>query len=45
MLHGNQQDNMKAVVDEIDSVDHTKNFIVSPGCDMPFDTPIENTIA
>ena len=45
MLHGNQQDNMKSVVDEIDSIDPTKNFILSPGCDMPYDTPIENTIA
>ena len=44
MLHGTQEDNMKGVIDLIDSVDH-HNFIVSPGCDMPYDTPIENTIA
>ncbi len=44
MLHGTQQDNMKSVIDLIDSVDH-KNFIVSPGCDMPYATPIENTVA
>ncbi|MFP4408668.1 MAG: uroporphyrinogen decarboxylase family protein [Spirochaetaceae bacterium] len=44
MLFGNQQDNMKVVIDELDSVDH-HNLIVSPGCDMPYDTPIENTVA
>lgn len=44
MLHGTQEDNMKAVIDLIDSLDH-HNLIVSPGCDMPYDTPIENTIA
>ncbi|SHJ42652.1 methylamine-specific methylcobalamin:coenzyme M methyltransferase [Dethiosulfatibacter aminovorans DSM 17477] len=44
MLFGNQQDNMKYVVDMIDSMDH-HNLIVAPGCDMPYDVPIENTIA
>lgn len=44
MLFGNQQDNMKFVVDMIDSVDQ-KNLVVAPGCDMPYDIPIENTIA
>ena len=44
MLFGTQQDNMKSVVDQIDSVSR-KNLVVSPGCDMPFDVPIENTIA
>ena len=44
MLFGTQQDNMKAVIDLLDSLDH-KNLIISPGCDMPYDTPIENTIA
>jgi uroporphyrinogen decarboxylase len=44
MLFGNQQDNMKVVIDELDAVDHA-NLIVSPGCDMPYDVPIENTIA
>jgi uroporphyrinogen decarboxylase len=44
MLFGNQQDNMKFVVDMIDSVDR-HNLIVSPGCDMPYAIPIENTIA
>ena len=34
MLHGTQEDNMKGVIDLIDSVDH-HNLIVSPGCDMP----------
>jgi len=44
MLFGNQQDNMKYVIDMVDSVDR-RNLIVSPGCDMPYHTPIENTIA
>lgn len=44
MLHGNQQDNRKCVIELIDSVDH-HNLIVSPGCDMPFETPVENTVA
>ncbi|RJQ42269.1 MAG: uroporphyrinogen decarboxylase [Anaerolineaceae bacterium] len=44
MLLGNQQDNMKYVVDLLDSVDH-HNLIISPGCDMPYAVPIENTIA
>lgn len=44
MLFGSQQDNMKCVIDLLDSVEH-RNLIVSPGCDMPYDIPIENTIA
>ncbi len=43
MLLGSQQDNMKFVVDFLDSIDH-QNFILSPGCDMPYDTPIENVV-
>lgn len=45
MLHGSQTDNMKAVIDIIESVDDKNNLIVSPGCDMPYDTPIDNVIA
>lgn len=44
MLYGNQLDNMKYVVDILDKINHT-NTIISPGCDMPYDVPIENTIA
>ncbi|MCE5187672.1 MAG: uroporphyrinogen decarboxylase family protein [Eubacteriales bacterium] len=44
MLFGNQQDNMKFVVDMVGSVAR-KNLIVSPGCDMPYDVPLENVIA
>ncbi len=44
MLHGTQEANMKAVVDIIEKCG-TNNIVVSPGCDMPYDTPIENTIA
>jgi uroporphyrinogen decarboxylase len=43
MLFGNQQDNMKVVIDELDAVSH-HNLVVSPGCDMPYDTPVENTV-
>ena len=43
MLNGTQQDNMKYVVDLMHSVNH-HNLIISPGCDMPYATPVENTI-
>lgn len=45
MLHGSQNDNRKAVIDIIDNVDNKERLIIAPGCDMPFDTPIENVIA
>ena len=45
MLHGTQEDNIKSVIDLLDSVKDKRNFIVSPGCDMPYATPRENTIA
>jgi len=44
MLLGNQQDNMKYVIDLLDTVS-TENLILSPGCDMPYDVPPENVIA
>lgn len=44
MLFGSQESNMKCVVEELDSVD-SHNLIVSPGCDMPYDIPVENAIA
>ncbi len=44
MLHGTQQDNMKYTVELIDKLTH-KNLIIAPGCDMPYDVPVENTIA
>lgn len=44
MLLGNQQDNMKFAVDLLDAVPDKKNFILSPGCDMPYDVPVENCI-
>jgi uroporphyrinogen decarboxylase len=34
---------MKFVVDTLGSID-THNWILAPGCDMPYDTPIENTV-
>lgn len=44
MLHGTQQDNMKFVIDLLDSMEDKRNFILSPGCDMPYAVPVENTI-
>jgi len=44
MLFGNQMDNMKFVVDMLNKVD-SRNLIVAPGCDMPYDLPKENVIA
>ncbi|NLG26055.1 MAG: uroporphyrinogen decarboxylase [Clostridiales bacterium] len=44
MLHGTQQDNMKCVIDELDSLPNRKNLVMAPGCDMPYDVPIENAI-
>ncbi len=43
MLLGNQQDNMKFVVDLLDKID-PRNFILAPGCDMPYDVPTENVV-
>lgn len=45
MLHGNQQDNIKCVLDLLDSIEDKHNLIISPGCDMPYAVPRENTIA
>ncbi len=45
MLFGNQQDNMKCVIDLFDSIEDHTNLLLSPGCDMPYDVPVENTIA
>lgn len=44
MLLGNQQDNMKFAVDLLDKIPVHKNFILAPGCDMPYATPVENVI-
>lgn len=44
MLLGNQQDNMKFAVDLLDSVKDKTNFILAPGCDMPYAVPVENCI-
>lgn len=43
MLLGTQQDNMKFVLDMIDAYS-PQNLILAPGCDMPYDVPIENVI-
>lgn len=44
MLLGNQLDNMKCAIDILDSIKDKKNYILAPGCDMPYDVPVENTI-
>ncbi len=44
MLHGNQLDNMKYALELIDSLPSKGNFVLAPGCDMPYDVPIDNTI-
>ena len=43
MLFGTQQDNMKYTLEMLDTLDH-HNLIIAPGCDMPYDIPIENTV-
>ncbi|MCX7771898.1 MAG: uroporphyrinogen decarboxylase family protein [Clostridia bacterium] len=43
MLHGTQQENMKYVVNLLDELSH-ENFIIAPGCDMPFSVPAVNAI-
>lgn len=50
MLFGTQQANMKYTVDLIDGVTNAgmnvhKNFIIAPGCDMPYDIPPQNAVA
>jgi uroporphyrinogen decarboxylase len=45
MLHGTQQDNMKYVIDLLDQIGDKRNLIIAPGCDMPFNVPVENGIA
>ncbi|SKC77095.1 uroporphyrinogen decarboxylase family protein [Maledivibacter halophilus] len=44
MLNGNQMDNMKFVVDLLDNMEDKSGFILAPGCDMPYATPIDNAI-
>lgn len=44
MLHGSQQDNMKFTIDLLDQLEDKRNFILAPGCDMPYQIPVENVI-
>jgi uroporphyrinogen decarboxylase len=49
MLLGSQMDNMKYVVDLLGKLSDPgftspNNFILSPGCDMPYDVPPENAV-
>jgi uroporphyrinogen decarboxylase len=43
MLLGSQLDNIQFIIEFLENIDH-KNLIISPGCDMPYDTPIENVV-
>ncbi len=43
MLLGTQQDNQKYAIDLIEKIGDV-NFILAPGCDMPYDVPKENII-
>lgn len=43
LLLGNQQDNQKFTIDLIEKFGQ-KNFILAPGCDLPYDVPQENLI-
>lgn len=43
MLLGTQQDNQKAAIELMDKLGK-KNFILAPGCDVPFDAPAANLI-
>jgi uroporphyrinogen decarboxylase len=43
MLLGTQQDNQNYAIDLIEKLGK-KNFILAPGCDMPYDVPPENII-
>ncbi|MBN2151631.1 MAG: uroporphyrinogen decarboxylase [Candidatus Lokiarchaeota archaeon] len=43
LLYGTQQDNMKYVIDQLDALG-TRNLVVAPGCDMPYDVPPENVV-
>lgn len=43
LLLGTQQECMQYVIDLLDSLDH-HNLIVSPGCDLPYATPVDNLI-
>lgn len=43
MLLGNQKDNQKAALEKIDAMG-LQNFILAPGCDIPFDVPPANVI-
>ncbi|MFD3158083.1 uroporphyrinogen decarboxylase family protein [Haloimpatiens sp. FM7330] len=42
MLFGSPLENVQEAKKEIEIASNEPGFILSPGCDMPFDTPIEN---
>lgn len=48
MLFGTQRDNIKYILDLIDAIfpgdTLPRNLIISPGCDMPYDVPVDNVV-
>ncbi len=44
LMNSSINDNQKYVIDLIETIGHY-NFIVAPGCDLPYDVPKENIIA
>ena len=44
MLFGTPADNVNDALNCM-TIGGTKGFVLSPGCDMPFDTPVENVLA
>jgi uroporphyrinogen decarboxylase len=45
LLPGSPQENKDYVTHLLDALPNHHNLILSPGCDMPYDTPIENILA
>ncbi|MHA1793925.1 MAG: uroporphyrinogen decarboxylase family protein [Promethearchaeota archaeon] len=43
LLYGTQRDCMKYVLDLIDKIGE-RNFIIAPGCDVPYDVPPDNMV-
>ena len=45
LLPGTPQENTDYLLNMLTSLPNHQNLIISPGCDMPYDTPIENVTA
>ena len=42
MLYGNKEDVQREVIEIMENMKEYPNFILSTGCDVPPETPIEN---